>query len=64
LWTIPLAKGRLLLDVLLTSDITKMGIGEVTIAVLPWLLTALGFLLTVTFVPDISLWLPLQPGLL
>jgi C4-dicarboxylate transporter DctM subunit len=46
------------------SGITKMGIGELTIALLSWLLTMLGFLLPVTFVPEISLWLPWQPGLL
>jgi C4-dicarboxylate transporter DctM subunit len=46
------------------SGITKMGIGELTIALLSWLLTVLGFLLSVTFVPEISLWLPWQPGLL
>jgi C4-dicarboxylate transporter DctM subunit len=28
------------------------------VAVLPWLLTMLGFLLIVTYVPQISLWLP------
>jgi DNA-binding response OmpR family regulator len=48
----------------LASDITKMGIGELTIAVPPWLLTARGFQLAVTFVSEISLWLPRQPGLL
>ena len=41
-----------------------MGIGELTIALLSWLLTMLGFLLPVMFVPEISLWLPWQPGLL
>ena len=41
-----------------------MGIGELTIALLSWLLTVRGFLLLVTFVPEISLWLPRQPGLL
>ena len=40
------------------SSITKMGISELTVAVLPWLLTMLGFLLIVTYVPQISLWLP------
>jgi C4-dicarboxylate transporter, DctM subunit len=43
--------------------ITEMGTGELTIAVLPWLLTMLGFLLPVTFVPEISLQLR-QLGLL
>ncbi len=52
------------LNLYVASGITKMGIGELTIAVLPWLLTMLGFLLLVTFVPEISLWLPRQLGLL
>jgi C4-dicarboxylate transporter DctM subunit len=35
-----------------------MGISELTVAVTPWLLTMLGFLLLITYVPEISLWLP------
>jgi C4-dicarboxylate transporter DctM subunit len=34
------------------------------VAVLPWLLTMLAFLVLVTFVPEISLWLPRYLGLL
>jgi C4-dicarboxylate transporter DctM subunit len=52
------------LNLYVASSITKMGIGELTIAVLPWLLTMLAFLLLVTFVPAISLWLPHLLGLL
>ncbi len=52
------------LNLYVASGITKMGIGELTIAVLPWLIAMLGFLLLVTFVPAISLWLPHQLGLL
>ncbi len=52
------------LNLYVASGITKMGIGELTIAVLPWLLTMLCFLVLVTFVPEISLWLPRQLGLL
>ncbi|TMH27216.1 MAG: TRAP transporter large permease subunit, partial [Betaproteobacteria bacterium] len=40
------------------TGITRMGITELTVAVLPWLLTMLGFLVLVTYVPQISLWLP------
>jgi C4-dicarboxylate transporter DctM subunit len=40
------------------SGITKMGITELTIAVMPWLLTMLGFLALVTYWPALSLWLP------
>jgi C4-dicarboxylate transporter DctM subunit len=46
------------LNLYVASGITKMGITELTVAVMPWLLTMLGFLLLVTYVPQISLWLP------
>ena len=46
------------LNLYVASGITRMGITELTIAVLPWLMTMLGFLLLVTYVPQISLWLP------
>jgi C4-dicarboxylate transporter DctM subunit len=46
------------LNLYVASGITKMGISELTVAVTPWLLTMLGFLLLVTYVPAISLWLP------
>lgn len=46
------------LNLYVASSITKMGISELTVAVLPWLLTMLGFLMLVTYVPAISLWLP------
>ncbi|MFA9274899.1 MAG: TRAP transporter large permease [Candidatus Aquirickettsiella gammari] len=46
------------LNLYVASGITKMGITELTVAVLPWLLTMLGFLLLVTYVPAISTWLP------
>ncbi|MFM2009023.1 MAG: hypothetical protein RIR02_973 [Pseudomonadota bacterium] len=46
------------LNLYVASSITKMGITELTKAVLPWLCTMLGFLLLITYVPQISLWLP------
>jgi C4-dicarboxylate transporter DctM subunit len=46
------------LNLYVASGITKMGISELTVAVLPWLLTMLGFLGLITYVPQISLWLP------
>lgn len=46
------------LNLYVASSITKMGITELTVAVLPWLLTMLGFLLMITYLPQISLWLP------
>jgi C4-dicarboxylate transporter, DctM subunit len=46
------------LNLYVASGVTKMGISELTVAVMPWLLTMVGFLLLVTYVPEISLWLP------
>ena len=46
------------LNLYVASGITKMGISELTVAVLPWLMTMLGFLILITYVPQISLWLP------
>ena len=46
------------LNLYVASGITKMGISELTVAVLPWLLAMIGFMLLVTYVPILSLWLP------
>lgn len=52
------------LNLYVASGITKMGITDLTIAVWPWLLTMLGFLVVVTYVPELSLWLPRMLGML
>jgi C4-dicarboxylate transporter DctM subunit len=52
------------LNLYVASGITKMGITELTIAVWPWLLTMLMFLVLVTYVPQISLWLPQALGMI
>jgi C4-dicarboxylate transporter, DctM subunit len=46
------------LNLYVASGITKMGITELTVAVWPWLLTMIGFLILVTYWPTLSLWLP------
>ena len=46
------------LNLYVASGITKMGISELTVAVLPWLTTMLVFLAIVTYWPGLSLWLP------
>ena len=46
------------LNLYVASGITKMGITELTVAVWPWLLTMLGFLVIVTYWPPLSTWLP------
>ena len=52
------------LNLYVASGITKMGITELTVAVWPWLLTMLGFLLVVTFWPGLTLWFPHLMGML
>ena len=52
------------LNLYVASGIAKMGITELTIAVWPWLLTMLGFLVLVTYIPEISLWLPKMLGMM
>jgi C4-dicarboxylate transporter, DctM subunit len=52
------------LNLYVASGITKMGITELTIAVWPWLLTMLGFLVVVTYWPTLSIWLPRTLGMM
>jgi C4-dicarboxylate transporter DctM subunit len=52
------------LNLYVASGIAKMGITELTIAVWPWLLTMLVFLGMVTYIPEISLFLPRMLGML
>lgn len=46
------------LNLFVTSGITNMSIMEVTHAALPWLMVLLAFLGLVTYIPEISLFLP------
>lgn len=46
------------LNLFVTAGITKMSIGEVVHAALPWLSVLLVFLVIITYVPILSLWLP------
>jgi len=52
------------LNLYIASSIAKMGISEITIAVLPWLCAMLVFLALITYVPEISLWLPKLLGMI
>ncbi len=52
------------LNLYVASGITKMGITELTVAVWPWLLTMLAFLVAVTYMPILSLWLPRSLGMM
>lgn len=52
------------LNLYVASGIAKMGITELSVAVLPWLGTMLIFLGLITYIPEISLWLPRILGML
>ncbi len=52
------------LNLYVASGITKMGITELTVAVWPWLLTMLVFLVIVTYWPTLSLFLPRALGMI
>jgi C4-dicarboxylate transporter DctM subunit len=52
------------LNLYVASGITKMGITELTIAVWPWLVTMLVFLIIVTYWPSLSIWLPKALGMM
>jgi C4-dicarboxylate transporter, DctM subunit len=52
------------LNLYVASGITKMGITELTIAVWPWLVTMLVFLVIVTYWPALTLWLPRALGMM
>ena len=52
------------LNLYVASGIARMGITELTIATFPWLVTMLIFLAIVTYVPELSLWLPRMLGML
>ena len=51
------------LNLYVASGITKMGITELTVAVMPWLITMLVFLALVTYWPGLSLLLPRLLGM-
>ena len=46
------------LNLFVASHIAKMGLTEVSIACLPWVFVLLAYLVLITYVPAISLWLP------
>ncbi len=52
------------LNLYVASGIAKMSITELTVAVMPWLLTMLVFLVIVTYWPGLSLWLPRAMGMM
>jgi C4-dicarboxylate transporter DctM subunit len=52
------------LNLYVASGITKMGITELTVAVWPWLLSMLAFLMVVTYWPGLSTWFPRMLGMM
>ncbi len=46
------------LNLFVASHLSKMGLTEVSIAAFPWLGVMLLYLILITYVPEISLWLP------
>ncbi|MGH6665305.1 MAG: TRAP transporter large permease subunit [Pseudolabrys sp.] len=52
------------LNLYVASGIAKMGITELTVAVWPWLLTMLCFLVVITYWPGLTLWLPRLLGMM
>ncbi|MEW6164458.1 MAG: TRAP transporter large permease subunit [Pseudomonadota bacterium] len=52
------------LNLYVASGISKMGLTDTTKAVWPWLLSMLVFLVLITYVPQISIWLPRTLGMM
>ena len=52
------------LNLYVASGISKLGLSEMTVAVWPWLLTMLVFLVLITYWPPLTLWLPQQLGMI
>ncbi|MFD1882425.1 TRAP transporter large permease [Paracoccus pacificus] len=51
------------LNLYVGSAISRLGLTEVSKAALPWLVTALIFLMLITYIPEITLWLPRMLGM-
>ncbi len=51
------------LNLYVASSISKLGLTEVTKATWPWLVTMLIFLMIITYIPEITLWLPRLMGM-
>jgi C4-dicarboxylate transporter DctM subunit len=51
------------LNLYVASMIARMRITDLAVAVLPWLVTMLGFLVIVTYWPGLTLWLPRVMGM-
>jgi len=52
------------LNLYVASGISRLSITELTMAVMPWLLTMIVFLVIVTYWPTLSIWLPRAMGMM
>src|SRR5208282_5164291 len=52
------------LNLYVASGISRLGITQLTKAVIPWLVTMLVFLVIVTYWPALSIWLPQKMGMM
>lgn len=52
------------LNLYVASGISKLGMSEMTVAVWPWLLSMLVFLVIITYWPPLTLWLPRMLGMM
>jgi len=52
------------LNLYVASGISKLSISELTVAVMPWLMTMIVFLIIVTYWPSLSIWLPKVMGMM
>ncbi|HIJ80074.1 MAG TPA: TRAP transporter large permease subunit [Desulfuromonadales bacterium] len=52
------------LNLYVASGISKLSITELTMAVMPWLMTMVVFLIIVTYWPSLSIWLPKVMGMM
>ncbi|ACH39669.1 TRAP proton/dicarboxylate symporter, large membrane protein component [Citrifermentans bemidjiense Bem] len=52
------------LNLYVASGISRLSISELTMAVMPWLMTMIVFLIIVTYWPSLSIWLPKVLGMM
>jgi C4-dicarboxylate transporter DctM subunit len=52
------------LNLYVASGISRLSITELTVAVMPWLMTMVVFLIIVTYWPSLSIWLPTVMGMM
>jgi TRAP-type C4-dicarboxylate transport system permease large subunit len=45
------------------ARVSKLSVERTTMAILPWLVPLMGALIAITYIPELTLWLPRQMGL-